>query len=69
MALQAWRFKYKSTVAIPILLHILLWGSLCTLIVIMDIFSVAYMDITLRPPAVLMLLSVSTNSMNVNSTD
>ncbi|KAF2436862.1 hypothetical protein EJ08DRAFT_5161 [Tothia fuscella] len=57
MGYRLWGYKYRSPVAITITQHILLWGSLCALIVAMNVLSVAYMDITLRPTAILMLIS------------
>jgi hypothetical protein len=61
MGFRLFGLKYRGSIAITFFLHVLLWGSVAGFVIAIDIFSVAYMDITLRPPAILMLISVSTS--------
>jgi hypothetical protein len=58
MGYRLFGLKYRGSIAITVFLHVLLWGSIAAFIVVMDILAVASVDITLRPPAVLMLISV-----------
>jgi hypothetical protein len=59
MGYRLFGLKYRGSIAITVFLHVLLWGSVAVFVIAVDIFSVAYMDVTLRPPAILMLISVS----------
>ena len=58
MGYRLWGLKYRSSIAIIVYLHIVLWGSLVALIIAFDLLFSASVDVTLRPNAVLYLLSV-----------